>query len=92
MSAGLCCGPRDTLVVAFGRRLPKVPIGLISSAIMLTVFVFGWLLDGPIGLGTVIIVCLQGPIMQMAFNIMKFNPTEVDHQNLIQSIKVICGK
>ena len=92
MSAGLCCGPRDTLVVAFGRRLPKVPIGLISSGIMLIVFVFGWLLDGPIGLGTVILVCLQGPIMQAAFNIMKFNPTEVDHQNLIQSIKVICGK
>lgn len=89
MSAGLCCGPRDTLLVAVGKRLPKVPIGLISSGIMLVVFILGWLLDGPIGVGTVILVLLQGPVMQFAFHVMKFKPIEVVHQDLIQSIKVI---
>jgi len=92
MIAGLCCGPRDSLLVAIGKRLPKVPIGFISMGIMLTVFVFGWLLDGPIGLGTLIIVFLQGPIMQIAFNILKFKPTDVEHQDLIQSMKVIFRK
>lgn len=89
MTAGLCCGPRDSLLVALGKRMPKVPIGIVSTGILLTVFILGWLLDGPIGVGTIIAVVLQGNIMQLAFNIMKFEPKDVVHQDLLQSMKVI---
>ena len=89
MKAALCCGPRDGLLVALGKRLHKIPIGIVSTASLLTVFVLGWLLDGPIGIGTIISVCLQGQFMQLAFNIMKFLPTDVTHQDLVQSFKVI---
>ena len=92
MTAGLCCGPRDSLLVALGKRLPKVPIGIVSTGILVTVFILGWLLDGPIGVGTIIAVVLQGNIMQLAFNIMKFEPKDVVHQDLLQSMKVIFGK
>lgn len=92
MTAGLCCGPRDSLLVALGKRMPKVPIGIVSTGILLTVFILGWLLDGPIGVGTIIAVVLQGNIMQLAFNIMKFEPKDVVHQDLLQSMKVIFGK
>ena len=92
MTAGLCCGPRDSLLVALGKRMPKVSIGIVGTMILVTVFILGWLLKGPIGVGTVIAVALQGNIMQMAFNIMKFEPKDVVHQDLIQSLRVIFKK
>lgn len=92
MKAGLGCGPRDALLIGLKRRITKVPIGLISIGIMVTVLVIGWLLGGPIGIGTVILVTLEGPIMQFAFKVMKFDPTSVEHQNLMDSVKVLFGK
>ena len=51
----------------------------------------GWRLGGPIGVGTLICAFLTGPIMQMAFRVARFEPTDVKHQNLMESIKVIFG-
>ena len=42
MIAGLCCGPRDSLLVALGKRMPKVSIGIVSTMILVTVFILGW--------------------------------------------------
>ena len=92
MQAGLSCGPRDSLLVGISKKIPKVKVGYIGTAILITVFVLGWLLDGPIGIGTIIAVALQGTLMQMAFNIMKFDPKDITHQDLVQSIKVILKK
>lgn len=52
----------------------------------------GWLLGGPIGIGTVISAFLMSPIMQIIFKIMHFVPENVIHQNLLQSFHVIVGK
>ena len=30
MSAQQCCGPRDSLLVGLGKRMPKVPIGIVE--------------------------------------------------------------
>ncbi|MBR6259486.1 MAG: hypothetical protein IKR21_04675, partial [Oscillospiraceae bacterium] len=30
MRAGNCCGPRDTLLIGLGKRLPKTPIGVVE--------------------------------------------------------------
>jgi len=92
MKAALGCGPRDSLLVALNKRIRNVSAGTVWTGILITVFLMGWALGGPIGIGTIIAVCLQGPLMQMAFNIMKFKPTEVKHQDLIQSMKVIFRK
>ena len=73
-------------------KIPKVKVGYIGTAILITVFILGWLLDGPIGVGTIIAVALQGTLMQVAFNIMKFDPKDITHQDLIQSLKVILKK
>ena len=89
MRAALGCGPRDTLLVALAKRMPKIPIGLISVAELAIVTFAGWRLGGPIGVGTLICAFLTGPIMQMAFRIARFEPTDVKHQNLMESIKVI---
>ena len=31
MKSEQCCGPRDALLVGLGKRMPKVPIGLIEK-------------------------------------------------------------
>lgn len=89
MKTGLGCGPRDTLLVGLKRRLRKLPIGVISIAILAAVTFTGWLLGGPIGVGTVLCAGLEGPIMQEAFRLMKFDPTAVRHQSLAESARVL---
>ena len=51
MKAGLCCGPRDSLLLACSRRIRKIPIGAVNVLILAVVLFAGWRLGGPIGLG-----------------------------------------
>ena len=92
MRAALGCGPRDTLLVAIARRLPKIPIGVINIAELAVVTFLGWCLGGPIGIGTLISAFLTGPIMQLDFHLARFEPTAVRHQNLMESAKIIGNK
>ena len=91
MKAALCCGPRDSLLVALGKRFRKIPIGVVSIGILAVVLLIGWRLGGPIGIGTVIAAVCTGPLMQLAFFIVKFDPIEVVHQDVIQSAKILKG-
>lgn len=92
MSAALGCGPRDTLLVALAKRMPKIPIGLISIVELAIVTFIGWRLGGPIGIGTLISAFFTGPIMQLDFRIVRFEATDVEHQDIIQSARVLIGK
>ena len=92
MKAGLCCGPKDSLMVGISRRLHKIPIGAVNIIITIVVFVIGWRLGGPVGIGTLIGTVAIGTMMQLAFNIVKFEPKDVVHQNIIESIRVLAGK
>ena len=82
MSACLGCGPRDALMVALGKRLRKVPIGLVS--ILLTGFVCcaGWLMGGGIGFGTVLYLVCNGAVMQAVFHFLRFEPRDLKHMGL----------
>lgn len=93
MRAGLCCGPKDTLLVALGKRMPPhFPIGGVSIGILLIVLLLGWLLDGPIGIGTLLSTVGTGLCMQFAFYLVKFAPLQVVHQDLLTSCKILLGK
>lgn len=92
MKASLGCGPRDSLLVGLCRLMNKLPIGAVSVGIMATVTLAGWLLGGPIGLGTLLCAFLTGPIMQFTFKLVRFNATDVEHQDIITSIKIISKK
>ena len=92
MKAGLCCGPKDSLMVGIGRRLHKIPIGAVNILITIVVLLLGWRLGGPIGIGTLIGTVAIGAMMQFAFNLVNFEPKNVVHQNIIESIKVLTGK
>lgn len=89
MLASLGCGPRDTLLVGLAKRLKRVPIGAVSVA-LLSVFTFvGWLLGGPVGVGTLICAFGMGPVMQLAFRTVHFDATAIRHQRLRDSWRVI---
>lgn len=89
MVAALGCGPRDTLLVGLKKRLVKVPIGVISIILLATVTVIGYLLGGPVGIGTLICAFGAGPIMQFAFFTMHFDAAGIKHQNLKESWEVL---
>ncbi len=91
MAASLGCGPRDTLLVGLAKRLKKLPIGVVSISLLSTATLIGWLLGGPVGIGTVICALGAGPIMQLAFRTVRFDATKIVHQNLADSVKVLFG-
>ncbi len=84
MSAGQCCGPRDAFLVGLGKRLPRVPIGIVNTGILSVVLTGGWLLGAPIGIGTVISTFGMGVSMQIVFRLLKFEPRSVRHQSLFE--------
>ena len=92
MMASLGCGPRDTLMVGLAKRLKKLPIALVSIALLSTATFIGWLLGGPVGIGTIICAFCAGPIMQFAFRTVRFDATGIRHQRLKDSVRVFCPK
>lgn len=87
MSAGLGCGPRDCLMVGLGKRLRRAPIGLVKVGMDAVVLSVGWLLGGPVGFGTVISVLGAGIIMQGVFRVFRFEPRDVQHEDLLTTIR-----
>jgi len=92
MSASLGCGPRDTLLVALAKRAGRIPIGVVSITILSLATFIGWLLGGPVGIGTLICAFCTGPIMQMAFKSVRFDATHVHHQHLADSVRVFVDR
>lgn len=61
-------GPRDTLMLAVQQKTGW-SLRRSRSTIELCVFVAGWLLGGPFGVGTIIIALLIGPAVQLGFRL-----------------------
>ncbi len=59
-------GPRDGLMTGLHLRT-GLSIRLIRTVLELTVLALGWLLGGPVGLGTVAYALLIGPATQLFF-------------------------
>ncbi len=92
MGAGLGCGPRDSLLVGLGKRLRPVPIGAVCVLIMAVAAFFGWLLGGPIGVGTLYSTFATGPVTQGMYRLFRFDPTAVTHQDLLTSLGLLLGR
>ena len=92
MSGAQCCGPRDALLVGLGKRLPKVPIGLVEVGLWAVVVLAGWLLGGPVGIGTLVSVLGAGLVMQLICRIVRFEPRDVQNRDVIEVIRILCSK
>ena len=81
MRAALCCGPRDSLLVALGRRMRRVPIGAVNIGLLAVVIATAFALRGPIGIGTLVSVFGLGATMQAVFRLFRFEPRDVRHMD-----------
>jgi uncharacterized membrane protein YczE len=63
-------GPRDSLMLAI-QRTTGVSLRVARGAIEILVVLIGWLLGGPLGMGTVVFALLIGPSVQWAFKLFK---------------------
>ena len=84
-----CCGPRDSLLVGLGRRVPRMPIGLVEILLWAAVLLAGWLLGGPVGIGTLISTFGAGLVMQLVYNAFHFEPRNVHHRDIVEIWKVL---
>ena len=84
MSAELGNGPKDGLLVALGKQLPKIPIGVIGMIVWSVVILIGWMLGGSIGIGTVLSVFGAGVIMNLVYRCIGFEPRELKHRSLTE--------
>lgn len=87
IGAALGCGPRDALMVALGKRLPKIPIGAIRGLIEGSVLLVGWLLGAKVGIGTVISAFGIGFILQFTFKLLRFDVKKIKHESITDTIK-----
>ena len=82
----LGAGPRDGLMEGLVKKLDK-PVWLIRGTIELTVLAVGYLLGGPVGIGTLITAFTMGFSVQLAFKIGKYDSKTVEHENIIQTVR-----
>lgn len=89
MSAALGCGPRDTLLVALGKRMRGLPIGAVNILILLVVLLGGALLGGPVGAGTIFSAFGVGAVVQIVCRLLRFEPRDVRHEDLIGTVRAL---
>ncbi|MFZ5823665.1 MAG: YczE/YyaS/YitT family protein [Bacillota bacterium] len=68
VSADLGSGPRDGMMIGLTRKLGW-PVAVIKNGIDVTVALTGWLLGGPLGLGTVVVALGIGPSIQLGMHL-----------------------
>ena len=78
----LGAGPRDGLMEGLVIKLNK-PVWLIRGCIEITVLIIGFILGGPVGIGTILLAVAIGPLVAFAFKIGQYNPKEAQHMTLI---------
>lgn len=84
-------GPRDSLMVALTRKT-KLPVGVCRGTIELLAVLAGWKLGGMVGIGTVISAFAIGFCVQITFKLLQFNTTEIQHETLGLTYKLLFKK
>lgn len=91
ISSGFGAGPRDSLMVALHRKT-NLPVGLCRGIIEVLVTIAGYLLGGLVGIGTILTATLIGPIIQIVFRIVHFDPRALKHERLIDTYRNLRGQ
>ncbi|MGI1658704.1 MAG: YczE/YyaS/YitT family protein [Desulfitobacterium sp.] len=90
IASGFGAGPRDSLMVAL-ERLTKLSVGVCRGTIEVLVCLMGWILGGPVGIGTIISAFGIGICVQIIFSWVKFDATSVKHETLNETIRNFKG-
>ena len=92
MSAEMGCGPKDGLLIAIGKWMPKIPIGIVEVLLWSVVTLFGWLLGGSVGIGTLLSTFGAGAVMHLFYSAIHFEPRKLQHKSLTETMKFLSGK
>jgi uncharacterized membrane protein YczE len=90
MRVRLGTGPRDGLMMGLVRRL-DYPVAAVRGTLEVTVLAIGWLLGGPVGVGTVINAFTLGLSVQTAFRLGGYDKN-AEHTNLLKLFGYLSGK
>ena len=84
----LGAGPRDGLMMGLVQRLGR-PVYQVRGAIEVTVLILGYLLGGPVGVGTLITAFTTGYSVQLAFRLGGYdkNARHMDLYGLIRYLR-----
>ena len=78
--------------MGLGKRLPKIPIGVVEILLWAAVVLVGWLLGGPVGIGTLISVLGAGLVMQLVLSLVRFEPREVQNRDCVEVMRILLSK
>ena len=92
MSAELGSGPKDGMMIVMGKKLPKIPIGMIGVLLWSVVTLIGWMLGGSVGIGTLLSIFGAGFIMHIFYDAIGFEPRKLKHKSLKETLKSLSGK
>ncbi|MDO4732993.1 MAG: hypothetical protein Q4B50_05705 [Bacillota bacterium] len=87
ISAAMGCGPRDSLMVAMGKRVKRIPVGLVRIFIEGSALLCGWLMGAKVGLGTLIAAVGVGFILELVFRLYRFDVKAVRHESFLDTLR-----
>ena len=88
LRAQLGAGPRDGLMEGLVKRLKK-PVSMIRGCIEFMALFIGYLLGGPVGIGTLITATTIGFALQMAFKIGKYDAKQSAHMSCVEFYQLV---
>ena len=88
IGAGYGSGPRDGLMVALHKKTKK-PVKIIKTCIEVFALIFGYILGGSIGIGTLVTSLVFGLFIEYSFKICKFDANSIKHRYILDDIKCI---
>ncbi len=77
-------GPRDSLMLAV-KRTTGLSLRMARAVIEVSVFLLGWLLKGPAGIGTAVFALLIGPAVQWGFKIFHVEPNKPEAEAALEA-------
>jgi uncharacterized membrane protein YczE len=90
LQVGLGAGPRDGLMMGLVKMTGR-SVSTIRGAIEIAVLVIGYLLGGPVGIGTVISAVTVGYAVQLAFNLGGYSK-DTKQLNIYELAKLLKGE
>lgn len=86
IDSGFGAGPRDSLMVVLERKT-GLPVGVCRAIVEGSAVLVGWILGGPVGLGTVLAAFGIGFCIQLVFFLLRFETTRVQHETLQTTLR-----
>lgn len=87
MSAEMGYGPKDGLLIAIGKRMSKIPIGIVEILLWAMATLIGWLLGSTVGIGTLISTFGAGAVMHLFYAGIGFEPRALHHKSISETLR-----